>query len=450
MPHPTPGQLDDRSPSPSSPVDHAAAPAAQGAKPTPVLEAVKAQEAHDIRRPSIQFLANNGLPKRSGSPKVKPGRRLSSPPPPPVFQPRVSFDTFDRPADFIEENSFTLIRKHKDYEYTKRSRTFLCGLDSNDYSEYALEWLIDELVDDGDEIVCLRVVEKDDKVAAESSVDHGKYREEAEKLMGRIQSKNTENKAINVVLEFSVGKVNKVIDEMINLHEPAILIVGTRGRSLGGFQGLLPGSVSKYCLQHSPVPVIVVRPTSKRAKTKRKRLQDPSRTGYRDLLDKSGAAGGHLLDTDHRHSLMLDEIQQAGNEDEAAAVAKAVGFIPPPDEDLPPKTPDSINSGLLSGENSPDDTRDIGPVLKSPELRNLDTPVDSEASDDDDDGDDEEGGVRMIPPMDSPAESESMSRENESPRDEDEHAEEEKEANVEMEAMSDESSPPKSPKTSAE
>ncbi|GME25560.1 universal stress protein [Neofusicoccum parvum] len=133
---------------------------------------------------------------------------------PNVFQPRVSFDTFDKPADFIEENSFTLIRKHKDYEYTKRSRTFLCGLDSNEYSEYALEWLIDELVDDGDEIVCLQVVEKDDKVAGESSIDHGRYREEAEKLMDRIQIKNTENKAINLVLEFSVGKVQKVIDEM--------------------------------------------------------------------------------------------------------------------------------------------------------------------------------------------------------------------------------------------
>lgn len=108
-----------------------------------------------------------------------------------------------------------MIRKHKDYEYTKRSRTFLCGLDSNDYSEYALEWLIDELVDDGDEIVCLQVVEKGDKVAGESSIDHGRYRAEAEKLMDRIQMKNTENKAVNLILEFSVGTVHKVIDEMV-------------------------------------------------------------------------------------------------------------------------------------------------------------------------------------------------------------------------------------------
>jgi hypothetical protein len=133
-----------------------------------------------------------------------------------VFQPRVSFDTFGQAEDFIEENSFTLVTKHKDYEYTKRSRTFLCGCDDNDYSEYALQWLIDELVDDGDEIVCLRVVEKDDNIAGERSVEKGRYRSEAEDVMKLIQDKNHENKAVNLVLEFAVGKVNKVIDEMVS------------------------------------------------------------------------------------------------------------------------------------------------------------------------------------------------------------------------------------------
>jgi hypothetical protein len=135
---------------------------------------------------------------------------------PSVFRPRVSFDTFEKPADFIIDNSFTLSSKHRDFEFTKRSRTFLCGLDSNDYSEFALEWLIKELVDDGDEIVCLRVVDKDSSVAGDSSVDTGRYRDEAEKLMAHIQEKNHEGKAINLILEFSVGKVNKVIDEMVN------------------------------------------------------------------------------------------------------------------------------------------------------------------------------------------------------------------------------------------
>ncbi len=36
-----------------------------------------------------------------------------------------------------------------------------------------------------------------------------------------------------------------------------LLVVGSRG--LGGFQGLLMGSVSQYCTRHAPCSVVVVR-----------------------------------------------------------------------------------------------------------------------------------------------------------------------------------------------
>lgn len=59
-------------------------------------------------------------------------------------------------------------------------------------------------------MVCLRVVESD------AGIEKGRYRTEAEELMEYIQTKNSDNKAINLVLEFAVGKVNKVIDDMVS------------------------------------------------------------------------------------------------------------------------------------------------------------------------------------------------------------------------------------------
>jgi len=89
---------------------------------------------------------------------------------------------------------------------------------------YALQWLINELVDDGDEIVCLRVVEKEDAIAGDRSVETGRYRTEAEATMRDIQARNHDNKAVNLILEFSVGKVNKVIDDMVSSKHELILL----------------------------------------------------------------------------------------------------------------------------------------------------------------------------------------------------------------------------------
>ena len=108
------------------------------------------------------------------------------------------------------------------------------------------------------------------------------------------------------------------------MYEPACLIVGTRGRSLGGIQGLLPGSVSKYCLQNSPVPVIVVRPSKKREKKKEKRRADPSRQSYMEIIEASGARSS-ILD----RAQASDLAGLAGLEapaEEATAVAKAIGL----------------------------------------------------------------------------------------------------------------------------
>ena len=46
---------------------------------------------------------------------------------------------------------------------------------------------------------------------------HNHIDEIVDHTMADIQSRNHDNKAINLILEFSIGKVNKVIDDMVSL-----------------------------------------------------------------------------------------------------------------------------------------------------------------------------------------------------------------------------------------
>ena len=93
---------------------------------------------------------------------------------------------------------------------------------------------------------------------------------------------------ISVIIEFIAGKVTDNIDRLIALYRPESVVVGTRGQrgmiqSWGaalGAPGM--GSVSKYCLSRSPVPIIVVRPEKKVRKAQAKRKADPKRGQHFD------------------------------------------------------------------------------------------------------------------------------------------------------------------------
>jgi hypothetical protein len=96
----------------------------------------------------------------------------------------------------------------------------MVGVDENAYSDYALQWMLEELVDDGDEIVCLRVMDKDAKISSDKSLSRKEYQEEAKQLMKAIQSKNDENRAISIVLEYAVGKLHTTFQKMVSLLHP--------------------------------------------------------------------------------------------------------------------------------------------------------------------------------------------------------------------------------------
>ncbi|KAF9531134.1 hypothetical protein CPB83DRAFT_849384 [Crepidotus variabilis] len=206
----------------------------------------------------------------------------------PSYTPKVSFDTFENPVASMF--SFTLQVKTEGYRRTRSTRVFLCASSPDESGSEALEWSIESLVQDGDELVVFRGADED-----VLQKDHNLVREEARDLMRSIQEKSVEydpERKLSLVLEYIPGKVTDSLDRLIALYRPDSLVVGTRGRRFGaslvqglgvglvqglGGSGSAIGSVSKYCLAHSPVPVIVVRPGRKLRKAAEKRRANPKR-----------------------------------------------------------------------------------------------------------------------------------------------------------------------------
>ena len=85
---------------------------------------------------------------------------------------------------------------------------------------------------------------------------------------------------------------------LIALYRPDSLIVGTKGSrgKLAAWGAVLGapgmGSVSRYCISHASVPVVVVRPESK-VKTSMAKRQKEGKKSYAKLI--GGAGGGTSL-----------------------------------------------------------------------------------------------------------------------------------------------------------
>ncbi|KAL1864397.1 hypothetical protein VTK73DRAFT_5896 [Phialemonium thermophilum] len=325
---------------------------------------------------------NPALPQ--GHQRRTDGKRLRASSPVPVrFKRHISFDNL--PVGEATKNnpsSFTLNARHQGYHPNRRSRTFMAGVDEHAYSDYALAWLLENLADDGDEVVCVRVVEAPVRAGEKN------YQAEAQRLLKDIQEKNTRNLAISIVLEYSVGKLHATFQQLIQLYQPSMLIVGTRGRSLGGIQGLVNSrnSFSKYCLQYSPVPVIVVRPDEQRRKKKEKRTQDPTRQSYAALF--AATKGKHEADSDA--SSIYDLEVQLSPDEEAHRVAAAMGLPAAWDPTIKPYS-GSRGRSRASAPTSPTTGPTVNVVSTSGSTTKLRSPSPPPVLASNDSGDDESG-----------------------------------------------------------
>ncbi|KAM0200701.1 hypothetical protein ACHAPA_008706 [Fusarium lateritium] len=330
---------------------------------------------------SFRRMTNPQLPQ--GNPQQMSNTRIrASSPDHARFQKHVAFDNV--PTGEPTKNnaiSFTLNVRHKGYQARRRSRCFMVGVDEHAYSDYALQWLLEELVDDGDEVVCVRVIEK------ELRYTDKQYRDDAQAVMRGILDRNGNNRAINIVLEYAVGKLHTTFQVLIQMYQPAMLIVGTRGRTLGGLQGLVNtrNSFSKYCLQYSPVPVIVVRPTEKRIKKKAKRANDSARQTYVSML--AATSGKHEADSEASSTYEL-EVHNSPDE-EAHQVARALGLPASFDPTIKPLNHNLRNAKTTSLASS-------STINENPENQRVVGDDASAGTESDDDDDDDSGEFEVV------------------------------------------------------
>ncbi|KAI0922623.1 hypothetical protein AcV5_009548 [Taiwanofungus camphoratus] len=242
--------------------------------------------------PSVSPLSPSSSPCTLATPNPTPHNGSSSllPSPSPLvaaqgYTPKVSFDTLENPQASMF--SYTLHVQSDGYLRNRGTRVFLCASSPDESGKQALDWALDALVQDGDELIVFRGVDTE-----ELEKDHDQYREDARELMRHIQEKCVEydpERKLSIIVEYIAGKVSQTIDRLISLYRPDSIVVGQRAQrsmmqawgAAFGAQGKI-GSVSKYCLSHSPVPIIVVRPESKVRKTMAKRRADPKRGQHFD------------------------------------------------------------------------------------------------------------------------------------------------------------------------
>ena len=164
-------------------------------------------ESHSISSllPSTSHASSsNVIANNLSQPRHQP---ISSPTP--TYTPKVSFDTFENPVASMF--SFTLQVKSEGYKRTRNTRVFLCASSPDESGREALEWSLESLVQEGDELIVFRGVDED--VLGDVFLfllsfyfgnthlcpfldlekDHDIVREEARELMKTIQEKSFES-----------------------------------------------------------------------------------------------------------------------------------------------------------------------------------------------------------------------------------------------------------------
>jgi len=138
------------------------------------------------------------------------------------------------------------------------------GIDGSEESSRALRWAVEESRLRGGALTVVHAWPAPYSIAAGLEVRSGDRREpDMRTTERRIAEELVEAELGAVEAETSGVRIDRHLVEgptvptLLDAASDAdLLVVGSRG--LGGFKGLILGSVSQQCAQHAPCPVVIV------------------------------------------------------------------------------------------------------------------------------------------------------------------------------------------------
>lgn len=175
----------------------------------------------------------------------------------------IKFDTFSANLD-VQTYHLTKIVQDKGYEYHNMSKTWLVPYDEEKPSEDAVEWTFEELADNNDTVVVVKV----ESLQSIMKIGISGHRKKSNELFKKVQQlKLTKtHKHIKLVTEVKIGAVDYMINKSIRDFDPIAIIMGTKGIKKATITSFLldDTATTKQFLEHSRIPVIVINPSFER------------------------------------------------------------------------------------------------------------------------------------------------------------------------------------------
>ncbi|KAF7291589.1 Usp domain-containing protein [Mycena chlorophos] len=213
----------------------------------------------------------------------------------------------------------------------RKPKRYIVASDLSEESRYAVEWGIGTVIRDGDEMMIVNVMENENKVdpPIPNAADRAtKLRSQQERqglayILCRQATGLLQRTKLNVTVvcqAWHAKNARHMLLDIVDYHEPTMLIVGSRG--LGQLKGILLGSTSHYLIEKCSVPVMVAR----------RRLKRPPRRSAHLATNRthiSLAEAGIDRREDDRRDDASEKVEEEGEEEEGDEGDEAVDEVAP-------------------------------------------------------------------------------------------------------------------------